>query len=384
MKTEVNSELNNNGLDSKDKNLAYKNIQPSIQRSVNLSTYTTFRIGGVSKYFCDVNSIDELLEVLKFCKKENLKYFVLGFGSNTIFKDKVFEGVIIKLNFNYINIIKDENDYVLIKAGAGIMWDDLVKYAIGKDFYGIENLSYIPGTVGASPVQNIGAYGVEVKDCIETVFVVDYDNLEIGVLEYKNRDCGFSYRDSNFKRNKNLIIVSVTFKLSKIKKFNLSYKPLDQILNDLNIQNENKLTLNDVRDRVIQIRKSKLPEINEVGNCGSFFKNPIILKTKLREVLEKYPDIPIYDFDNENVKLSAAWILDNVVKVRDLQNKYEKVGVYEKQCLVLINKGNAEYDELYKFVKEIQKIVKENLNIVLEPEVNIISSANNEDTAIYY
>ncbi len=329
----------------------------------NLNNLTTFRIGGKARFFCSINSIEDIEKALEFASNNNLKIFVLGGGSNILFSDEGFDGLVVKMEMMGVNVEDIDDEKSLVEAFAGENWDDFVKFTVDKGLYGLENLSYIPGTVGASPVQNIGAYGSEVKDTIYSVKVFDIKDNKI--VFFNNKDCDFSYRNSIFKKNKGrYIIVSVKFILNKKGKLNLEYKDIKEYLLKNNIKNP---TLLDIREAVINIRKNKLPDIGLVGTAGSFFKNPIIKKEKVVELKVKWPELPVYDHNDEEVKVSLAWIIDKVCGLKGLSKG--NVGIYKNQALVLVNNGNATAQEVKDFANIIIKSVKDMTGIDIETEV---------------
>jgi UDP-N-acetylmuramate dehydrogenase len=349
----------------------------NIQEKICLANYTTFRIGGVADYFVSVNTDSELVEALNFAHDQKLKVFILGGGSNILVDDDGFRGLVIHISINHLEILKEDVKDIEIKVSAGYIWDDLVLYSVDHDWYGLENLSGIPGTVGAAPVQNIGAYGVEVKNLIYRVEALNIDTLEI--RQFENDECDFSYRDSFFKTDsgKKYIITSVIFKLSKSMVMNLEYKDIKTYFEVKKIINP---TLKDVRCAILDIRSNKLPDIRKLGTAGSFFKNPIILRTKYNELLTKYPSMPSYSVDEQGestnsdesffVKIPLAWILDNVCNFKGYRDG--DVGVYKNQALVIVNFGHATAFEIKALAQNITESVFEKTNIEIEPEVQYI------------
>lgn len=331
-----------------------------IRENVSLKEYTTFKLGGSARFFVCVKSGEELKEALEFSKHENLQIFVLGGGSNILFSDNGFDGLVIKMEIKGI----EWNESKVI-VGAGENWDEFVEQAVGRGLCGVENLSGIPGTVGASPVQNIGAYGAEVKDTISWVEVLDKKSGEI--KKFSNVECKFGYRNSFFKteEGKNFIITRVAFNLSKNGIPNITYKDLSKYF-----QNQNNPTLTEIRNAVIKIRTGKFPDLKLYGTAGSFFKNPIISKEKYTELIIKFPDLPNYPWDNKNVKIPLAWILDNVCKIKG--TNFGNVGFYKNQPLVIINLGNATAGEINIVANEIIKKVKEMTGIEIEREVETV------------
>ncbi|MBK3518499.1 UDP-N-acetylmuramate dehydrogenase [Carboxylicivirga marina] len=330
---------------------------------VNLRTYNTFGIEAKADEFITCNSIDDIKSTLKYLKNNPQPYLILGGGSNILFC-KDFEGIIIHPQITDITLLKQDDSNVWLEVGAGVVWDDLVEHCVNNNWYGLENLSYIPGNVGASPVQNIGAYGVEAKDCIESVNGFYIDSTE--AFELSNNECRFAYRQSIFKselKNKT-IISSVVFKLNKQESYKLNYGDVKE-----QVESFGKVTLRSVRQTITNIRKSKLPEPEEMGNAGSFFKNPVIGIELFQEIKGQYPTIPSYPISEQLVKVPAGWLIEQSGW------KGKAIGdaaVHSKQALVLINKGNATGNDILKLAHQIIKDVNNQFNITIEPEVNII------------
>lgn len=332
----------------------------------SLRELTTFKIGGLARYFCIAKNEDELIEAIGFSKKNKIPFFILGGGSNILVSDKGFDGIVIKIE---IKGIKYEESDGIVRAivGAGENWDEFVADTVDKGYYGVENLSLIPGTVGASPVQNIGAYGSEVKDTIESVYVLDVKKDEYKT--FSNSECDFSYRDSIFKKEKGrYVVISVIFNLSKEGKLNLTYKDVQEYFSRR--QNSNP-SLRQVRNAIIDIRTNKLPNLQEYGTAGSFFKNVIVSQAKAKEILSKYPEIIIHSINEKKVKIPLAWILDNICGFRG--KRKGNVGVYKNQALVLVNYGNATADEITELAQEMVDAVYEKTGIEIFPEVEYVN-----------
>jgi UDP-N-acetylmuramate dehydrogenase len=329
-----------------------------IEKNKNLKEFTTFRIGGPAQFFCSVTNESELVEAVQFAKTAGVDIFILGGGSNILVSDEGFKGLVIRMN---IKGMEFSGERVEVKAGEN--WDEFVAECVKRELYGVENLSFIPGTVGAAPVQNIGAYGSEAKDTIDTVRVYDREKGEF--IVFSNFDCKFEYRDSLFKKsNGRYIIVSVTFLLKKDGKINIEYRDLKDYFGDKNP------TLSEVRNAVIEIRKRKLPDVKEYGTAGSFFKNPIIKRGVADDLKAKYPELPIYPVNEEFVKVSLGWIIDKICNFKGVAKG--DVGTYKNQALVLVNNGNASAQDIKNFAKEIEEIVFEKTKIKIEPEVLFI------------
>ncbi len=336
-----------------------------IEKNISLKSLNTFNIDVKAKYFTKINNTSELNELLTNPDYKLAKKLFIGGGSNILFTSD-FDGIVIKLNNSEINILSETDENVTIKVDSGVEWDNFVKYCVDKGLSGIENLSLIPGNVGASPIQNIGAYGVEVKDLIESVNLILLENLES--KSFNNLQCNFGYRNSIFKNElKNqFVITSVVFNISKKKELNLKYAPL---LSYFSNKNESEITSKEIREAIIKIRTSKLPDPKIIGNAGSFFKNPVIPKEQFEKILEKYPDLSGYPENNSTIKISAGWLIEKCgLKGKRVGN----VGIHENQALVIVNYGNATGNEILQFSKMVENEVKNKFNINLINEVNIL------------
>ena len=334
----------------------------NIQENISLKNYNTFGIDVTAKRFVSVDSVYQLQQLLKTEKD----IFLISGGSNMLLT-KDIEKLVVNIDSKGISIDKEEDFFVYITANAGENWHDFVLWCVENDFGGLENLSLIPGNVGTCPIQNIGAYGVEVKDTITKVQAVE---IETGKLvEFPNQECNFGYRDSIFKNNVKgkYILTAVSFKLTKKNhKLNTSYGAIETELNLKQIQNPK---IKDISDAVITIRKSKLPDPKEIGNSGSFFKNPVITSKHFNQLKEEYPEIPSYQISENEVKVPAGWLIE---KAGFKGKRFGNCGVHEKQALVLVNYGNASGKEVYNLAKNIQQTIKNQFDIGLEIEVNII------------
>ena len=333
-----------------------------IQEKVSLSQYNTFGVDSYAKYMAFPATTDEIISLLKGQYNEYNPKVVIGSRSNILFT-KDFDGLLIHPEIKGIEIIKQTRDFIHVRAGCGENWDDFVRYCVDNDWGGIENLSLIPGTVGASPVQNIGAYGVEVKDVIEKVEAVMFESAKKRV--FTANECNFGYRDSIFKHElkHKCIITHVTFRLTKQHFFRTQYPDLEKELD-----NYPDTTIQNIRNAIITIRRNKLPDPEQLGNAGSFFKNPIVDEQKANEIRRFYPKMPAYKSGDNKFKLSAAWLIETAGwKDRKINN----VGTYKKQPLVIVNYGHASGQEILEFAKKIQQAVQQKFAIMLEPEVNI-------------
>jgi len=333
-----------------------------ISSNFSLKEYNTFNIDVKSDKFISINSEDQLIDFLSQNKGEE-NIFVLGGGSNVLFS-KDYKGTIVHISIKGKKIIEELDDSIIIEVSSGENWHEFVKWSIENNYGGIENLSLIPGNVGAAPIQNIGAYGVELKDVFDSCRVLLIDSNEI--KHYNKDECEFDYRSSVFKsKQKNkYIILSIRLKLTKEPhSYNLSYDSLKKRFND------KEINLSNISEEIIKIRESKLPDPNKIGNCGSFFKNPLIESTKLDKLLEKYPKLPHHKSQNGLYKVPAAWLIE---KMGFKQKSLGDVGVYINQPLVVVNNGNANGSDILNFTNSIKKSVKEEFNIDLQEEVNII------------
>jgi UDP-N-acetylmuramate dehydrogenase len=338
-----------------------------IKEYVSLAEYTTFKIGGNARFFCIADSEEALAEAITYAKKNDLPVFVLGGGSNILVSDEGFPGLVIKIEIEGIEF-EENGDDVTASVGAGVNWDFFVEECVVRGVFGVENLSLIPGTVGAAPVQNIGAYGAEVRETIKSVHALNRITLERKV--FSNPECVFSYRDSFFKKaeGKNFIITRVVFSLKKNSSLNTAYKDIAEYY----ARNpEHPKTLRGVRDAVVTIRTKKLPDLEKFGTAGSFFKNPIVGRKHYESLKEKYPDIPSYAVDGESVKIPLAWVLDNVCGFKGYRK--DNVGVYQNQALVLVNFGNGTSAQIDTLAKEMMRAVKAKTNIEIEPEVHYVN-----------
>ena len=333
-----------------------------VKENYSLKKYNSFNIDVVAKEFIQINSVKELIDLQKNSKNKN-KLFIGG-GSNILFTNN-FEGLVVHINLKGISVKKMNENFSEIKVMSGENWNELVNWCIENNLGGLENLSLIPGNVGAAPIQNIGAYGVELKDVFISCEVYDLKAEKLNI--YNLNDCKFGYRDSIFKKNKNLIVVSVTMKLSsKNHKINSSYGGINDELKKLNIKEP---TIKDISNVVCDIRNKKLPNPNKIGNAGSFFKNPIVNSKKINWLKENFNNIPFYKIDENSYKIPAAWLIETSgFKGKDFGN----FGVHKTQPLVLVNYGKASGSDINKLSLSIKEVVNKLFKIELETEVNII------------
>jgi UDP-N-acetylmuramate dehydrogenase len=334
-----------------------------ILENISLRPYNTFGVDVKSRYFAEVNTEEELLFLLQSLEKEKKPFFLLGGGSNLLFT-KDYEGTVVKISTKGINIISESGDDIFICAQAGENWDEFVGHCVENGWGGLENLSLIPGNVGTGPVQNIGAYGAEIKDVLFAVNTFDRHSQQLRI--FSNSECEFAYRDSIFKKHKNqYIILSVTFKLALKPVLNLEYSGIREELETLGIDFPD---IRSVRDAVCRIRTRKLPDPVKIGNSGSFFKNPVIDEESLSSLKMKFPGIVSFP-KGKDVKLAAAWMIEQCgwkgFRTGD-------AGVHPNQPLVLVNYGNATGLEILKLATTIREDVQKKFGILLEFEVNIL------------
>tara|TARA_R110001632_G_scaffold124451_1_gene237353 strand:- start:31091 stop:32101 length:1011 start_codon:yes stop_codon:yes gene_type:complete len=333
-----------------------------ISENISLKKYNTFGIDVNAKRFIAVTSFYELQEVLKTEKD----VFLLSGGSNMLLT-KDIDQLVIHINIKGISIDSEDENHVYLTVNAGEDWHEFVVWCISQDYGGIENLSLIPGNVGTCPIQNIGAYGVEVKDVITKVQALEIDTSK--KLEFSNSACQFGYRNSIFKNELKgkVVLTSVSFKLTKnTHQLNTSYGAIETELQDQNITVP---TLEDVSNAVIKIRQSKLPDPKQIGNSGSFFKNPVISSEHFNKLQKKYSKIPSYKVSDDEIKVPAGWLIETA---GFKGKRFGEYGVHEKQALVLVNYGNASGKDIFELAKNIQEVILKTFDITLEIEVNVI------------
>lgn len=335
-----------------------------IHTNFSLKNYNTFGIEAKAKEFVTVQSVNELTEVLQ--QYPTSKKFILGGGSNMLLTQDI-DALVIHLDLKGKKIIDENDDYVWVESQAGENWHAFVLWTIEQDFGGLENLSLIPGNVGTTPIQNIGAYGVEIKDTFVLCEAMHIETQEL--LVFTHEKCKFGYRESIFKNEvkDEFIITSVVFKLTKRNhKLNTSYGAIEA---ELEKQHISKPTLKDVSNAVIAIRQSKLPDPKELGNSGSFFKNPVILKSDFEKIQQKFPDMPHYTVSDKEVKVPAGWLIE---QAGFKGKRFGDAGIHKNQALVLVNYGHATGQEILAVAKDIQQTVSATFGIFIEAEVNII------------
>ncbi|WP_291723178.1 UDP-N-acetylmuramate dehydrogenase [Bernardetia sp.] len=335
-----------------------------VRNNISLQNYTTFGVAATAQNFIEITSTEQLIEVLTFAEQENIhSIFILGGGSNVLFL-KDFDGLVIKNSIKGIEKVKEDENEVILSVGAGENWHQFVLFCLEKNYGGIENLSLIPGTVGAAPMQNIGAYGVEIKNVVTNVKVLNRKTKKVEWIS--NAECKFGYRSSIFKNEAKdkYIILEVEFKLTKQNHtLNTSYGAIKDAL-------ETQIaTIQNISKAVISIRDSKLPNPKEIGNGGSFFKNPEIATSQFETLKKEFPTMVGYPVSDTTTKVAAGWLIEACGwKGKVVGN----TGAHKNQALVLVNYGNAKGEEIWNLAKEIQKSVYNTFGIKIEPEINII------------
>lgn len=337
----------------------------NIQYNISLKPYNTFGINATARMFARFESVQELQELLQHPDIKTEEKLVLGGGSNLLFT-KDFDGIVLQNKIKGIEIISENEDHVSVKAGGGEIWHEFVLYTLEHNLGGVENLSLIPGTVGAAPLQNIGAYGVELRNVFHELEAV---HIETGkIKKFTADDCHFGYRESVFKNEfkGQYIVTSVTFRLLKKHQLNTTYGAITATLAEMQVKQP---TIQDVSSAVCHIRRSKLPDPVQIGNAGSFFKNPEIRVEQYNQLLKQYPSIPSYPISETTVKVPAGWLIEQCGWKGKVIGNY---GVHKNQALVLVNYGDASGNAIKQLAFDIIQSVEEKFNIKLQPEVNII------------
>ncbi len=331
----------------------------------SLKAHNTFGVSAQARYFSAFQSIDELRELLEHPTVRENPRLVLGGGSNMLFV-RNFDGIVIKNELKGIETIAEDEHHYYVKSAAGEVWHELVMHCIQANYAGLENLALIPGCVGASPMQNIGAYGVETKDVFHSLEAIHLADGSMSVFTLD--ECKFGYRESIFKREQKdqWVIVSVTFRLNKRPVLHTSYGAIEEELDKMHLDN---ISIKEIAKAVINIRSSKLPDPKKIGNAGSFFKNPVVLMDVYRKIQEHHNNAPCFPIDNEHVKVPAGWLIERAGwKGKNMGN----YGVHDKQALVLVNYGGATGNQIYDLSTSIIEDIKQKFGIELEREVNII------------
>lgn len=337
-----------------------------IKENVSLKPYNTFGVEAIAKYFAVASNQDEVREILNWTKENNQKILLLSGGSNMLIVND-WDGLALKIEMHGIEIVESNEDEAIVKVNSAEVWNDFVQWCIERDLGGLENLSLIPGRAGTAPIQNIGAYGVEIKDTMTELTALE---IATGQLRtFTNEQCKFGYRDSVFKNELKgqYLILDVSFKLTKKNhKLHTEYGAIRNELAQMGIENP---TIKDVAQVVIKIRQSKLPDPKKIGNSGSFFKNPIIDQKLFNELKLKFPEIVGYPSGDDKVKVAAGWLIENAGWKG---KRFGDAGVHKDQALVLVNHGNATGKEIYDLSEKIIQDIFEKYNIHLEREVNVI------------
>jgi len=337
----------------------------TIQSNTSLKSYNTFGIEASARYLVEVENDEDIQTLLQLPDVQTLPKLILGGGSNLLLTQD-FAGLVVKINIKGIEIVKEDQEHIWIRAGAGENWHEFVMYCVERGWGGLENLSLIPGTVGAAPMQNIGAYGVEIKDTFDRLEAVD--TLTGKKKIFNIDDCHFGYRNSIFKNEakEKYIINYVQFKLQKIPTFHVGYGDIQKTLEQMGVKG---LNIRAISDAVVKIRRSKLPDPAEIGNAGSFFKNPEIPTAQYELLKIQYPDLPGYFIDNETTKVPAGWLIEQC----DWKGKrFGNIGVHTRQALVLVNYGGGRGSEIKQLAEKIQTSVNETFGIFLHTEVNFV------------
>ncbi len=336
----------------------------TVQQDISLKKYNTFGISAKAKFFCEVNSVDDLIAVLRM--DEYPEKFIISGGSNMLITQDIV-ALVVHINIKGKEIISETDDHVILKVMAGENWHQMVLWTLEQGFGGLENMSLIPGNTGTAPIQNIGAYGVELKDTFESCEAMEIANQK--TRTFSKEDCQFGYRDSYFKNEGKgkYIITSVTFKLSKRNhSLNTSYGAIEQELQKQKVAHP---TIKDVSNAVIAIRQSKLPNPAELGNSGSFFKNPVVSKKVFEKFALHHPDAPFYKVSDVAYKIPAGWLIE---QCGFKGKRFGDAGVHKNQALVMVNYGNATGSEILDLAHKIIASVEDKFAIQITPEVNII------------
>jgi UDP-N-acetylmuramate dehydrogenase len=328
---------------------------------LNLHNYSTFKLGGTAYRILNIRNENDIISALLYAQKCQKQLIVIGEGSNSIFSDEDEKFIIAHMQLKGIHIKEDTDAYSIIRIAAGESWDELVKWSVDNNLSGLEALSGIPGTVGAAPIQNIGAYGRELSDVLESVVAYVIPDQRFKVLSAYN--CEFGYRNSIFKKYPNKYIISeITIKLFKNKPKIPDYDSIKSLFTSKDI------TSQQLRDIILEVRKQKLPDYKTIPNCGSFFKNPVITQEEFAQIQNSYPTIPFFSQSDTKIKLYAGWLIENSDYTKA---ESEHISFYEKQKLVLVNKGGATFAELKNVISNITKQIQDKFSITLEVEPNI-------------
>ena len=337
-----------------------------MKTNVNLRPYNSFGFDAIAKYFVEINTIDDLQTLIKSGVLQKHKTLILSGGNNILFQKDVFDGLVVYINTKGIEILREDGNEVVVRAQAGEDWPEFVRFCVSKGWHGVENLAYIPGKIGAAPIQNIGAYGMELKDSFLQCEAMDLSTGKSKV--FTKEDCHFGYRESIFKRELKgqYVITSVDFLLKKNAPLHLEYGNIRSYLEQNGIENP---SLQQLHDAICAIRDAKLPDVKQIGSAGSFFKNPVISIEQFEDLQQQYPNIPHYPDTEGMVKVPAGWLIEQAgwKGWRD-----EHVGVYDKQALVLVHYGGGTGLDIVELAHKIQDSVEKKFGIRISPEVNFV------------
>ena len=354
-----------------------------MKTNVSLRPYNSFGFDAVAKQFAEINEVSELQALIQSGALQHQKTLILSGGNNVLFQNEVFDGIVVYINTKGIEILREDGNEIVVRSQAGEDWPDFVRFCVGKGWHGVENLAHIPGKVGAAPVQNIGAYGMELKDSFLQCEAMDLSTGESKV--FTKEECRFGYRESVFKNELKgkFVITSVDFLLKKEAPLHLEYGNIKAYLEQRGIESP---TLQQLHDAICAIRDAKLPDVKQIGSAGSFFKNPVIEREQFEALLKEYPTMPHYDEPNGMVKVPAGWLIEHSgpSTLRRAQGsgtagatswkgwREEHVGVYDKQALVLVHYGGGKGQEIVELAHKIQDSVEKKFGIRISPEVNFV------------
>lgn len=346
-----------------------------MKTNVNLRLYNSFGFDTIAKQFAEINQTSDLQTLIQSGALQKHKTLILSGGNNVLFQKDVFDGLVVYINTKGIEILREDGNEIIVRAQAGEDWPDFVRFCVDKGWHGIENLAHIPGKVGAAPVQNIGAYGMELKDSFLRCEAMDLTTGETKVFTQK--DCRFGYRESVFKNELKgqYVIISVEFLLKKNAPLNLEYGNIKAYLEQNGIESP---TLQQLHDSICAIRDAKLPDVKQIGSAGSFFKNPVIERKQFEALQKEYPTMPHYDEPNDKVKVPAGWLIEHSGPSTGSGTaswkgwRDEHVGVYEKQALVLVHYGGGKGQDIVELAHKIQDSVEKKFGIKITPEVNFV------------
>lgn len=345
-----------------------------MKTNISLKPYNSFGFDAVAKYFVETNAVNELETLIKNGELGKHKTLILSGGNNILFQNEVFDGLVVHINTKGIEVLNEDENNVIVRAQAGEDWPNFVRFCVKKGWHGLENLAHIPGKVGAAPVQNIGAYGMELKDSFLQCKALALATGETKV--FTKEECRFGYRESVFKNalRGQFVITSVDFLLKKDAPLHLEYGNIKAYLGQNGIENP---SLQQLHDAICAIRDAKLPDVKQIGSAGSFFKNPVIERVQFEALQKDYPDIPHYDEPDGNVKVPAGWLIEHTDPSTGSGTSWkgwrnEHVGVYEKQALVLVHYGGGKGKDIVKLAQKIQDSVEEKFGVRISPEVNFV------------